>query len=136
MILLRPGWGTQIAGVRGYQWSSLREQCRQYEGTVDRVSLNRRNLVPDSYLCIVRIDLLGAIVLVVSLASLAVHARPDLSSHANSVANFEFRDFVANSGDFPSNLVASDHGQNDIWIPSTCDCVDVASTDLRAKQRQ
>ena len=69
--------------------------------------------------------MLFAVVLVVILASVAVHAGPDLGTDTGSVSDLEVLDFRANGSNFANDFVASDQGSDDI-SPASSDSVDIA----------
>jgi hypothetical protein len=76
-------------------------------------------------LCVVGIYLLLAVVLVIVLASVAVHAGPDLGTDTSSVSDLEVLDFRSNGGYFANDFVSCDTGSDDV-SPSSSDGVDIA----------
>ena len=77
---------------------------------------------------IVRVDLLLAVVLVVVLAPVALHARPHLRADTGAVADLELLDFGADGSDLADNLVPSDQRGDDL-APAAGDGVDVRAAD-------
>ena len=75
-----------------------------------------------------RTNFLGAIIFLVRLADLASEASLDLSSYANSIANFDGGDLVTNLDCLANDFVADTDWQRS-FTPTAIDRVDVTSTD-------
>lgn len=69
-------------------------------------------------------NFLGAIVLVVHLAGLALHARPDLSSNADAVANLDRCHLVADLDGFANDFVSHTERHRGT-SPASTDSVDI-----------
>jgi len=76
---------------------------------------------------VVRVDLLGAVVLVVVLASLALEAREDLGADADSLADLELGHLVADMRNFADDLVAGADPVGAERTPAAGDGVDVGT---------
>ena len=72
-----------------------------------------------------------AIVLVVALALLALQARPDLSTNAASVTNFDCLDFGANLDGLTDYFMANTDRHRSL-APPAVDCVDIRAADAAA----
>lgn len=77
-----------------------------------------------------RTNLVGAVVLVIRLAVLALQAGPDLSTDADPVAYFDFGDFIADLDGFADDFVA-DAKREARFTPSTCSCLSHGQCRLR-----
>lgn len=80
-----------------------------------------------TYRSTICVNHLRAVVLVLVLAVLALHARPDLSTNTDSVALLELGDLVANSQDLADDLVTDTEREGSV-TPSTSDGVDIGTT--------
>ena len=72
-----------------------------------------------------------AVVLIITLALLALEAGPDLSSNTDPVSNLAAGHLVANLDCMANNLVANTDGQRN-FTPASIDAVDVGAADTAA----
>ena len=74
---------------------------------------------------------MGAVVLVVALALLALQTRPDLSSNTNTIPDLCAGDLVADLDSLANDLMSNTDGQGD-FAPSSSDSMNIRATDTTA----